>query len=121
MSNGKDLDYFSPEKENASSEMMGNLKNVKDRLPEDIKDPHKVETKQIPPRVDISKKEISKSGKKLFLRSIFERHFKMYQLRHLYAKELIICRIYMTFPFFIFAECKKFLANLYYTILLYKV
>ena len=81
MSNGKDLDYFSPEKENGSSEMADHLKDVRDRLPAaEIKDPHKVETEQIPPRNHNSKKEILKSSKELFLYFFFLKHNIIYIL-----------------------------------------
>ena len=64
MSNGKNLDYFSPEKENVSSEIGGHVKNVKHMFSE-MKDPHRVETEQIglPPQVHINRnKELGKKN-----------------------------------------------------------
>ena len=65
MSNGKNLDYFSPEKENVSSDIGGHVKNVKHHVFSEMKDPHIVETEQIAPQVHINKnKEL---GKKNFI------------------------------------------------------
>jgi hypothetical protein len=64
MSNGKDLDYFSPEKENMSVEPRSHVENVKDQFLPEMKDPHRIETEQIPPQVHINRND--KSSKEIF-------------------------------------------------------
>ena len=67
MSNGKNVDYFSSEKQNVSNSG-SHVENVKDLA--EIKDPHRVKTEQIPPQVHINRNEkLSKENFKL--RAIF--------------------------------------------------
>lgn len=68
MSNGKDLDYFSPAKnhENVSSEILSYVGNRKDHFSSGVEGTERILTEQIPQQVHVNKEERGKLGKKGF-------------------------------------------------------
>ncbi|XP_028397672.1 C2 domain-containing protein 3-like isoform X2 [Dendronephthya gigantea] len=69
MSNGKDLDYFSPAKnhENVSSEIRSDVGNRKEHFSSGVKGTERVSTEQIPRQAHVNEKERGQLGKEGFV------------------------------------------------------
>ena len=64
MSNGKNLDYFSPEKENVSPEIGSHVENAQNHFLPEVKDTKRVEAEQVASQFHITRNE--KASKEKF-------------------------------------------------------